>query len=689
MPTPSFLTNPVARDWLSKRGFDPDDPVVAELARTLGLNLGDQPSTGLGGDVSAFGRSAVRSIFDLGRGVADLPLALGRWTGFTDRRIEAGRPSPVEQVNSIPSGLGSLVGTLASFAVPETLLGRAGAVKKLQKLGRIEELGMPVSEVASLANRSQNMGRFAGEAASTDELLEFAHSLSGGMNLFSGLSPRAMIGRAATTAPSFALVEALQPGNIDERISRGVHGFLTGTTLGALGAPKGIGRGRSALRDSVAAIAAFGSEPIIPDTPIPGLLQQVLFGSAFGMMKGDKQVFPGEKTFAPTSPLTSPTVKREALIHRINNLRSKGLEITGPDRGSNYTEPLPQYKTLRSVGRLPASGDGTFLGRVQDNPNFRQADTLYASDFNQPLPPEIKRTLEENFIPQRILNPIRESQRKPPIIIRSIREELPETQRPSINARLNSVLYVRPKSPEAPPLEASPTTPRPLGPSLGVDETTTASLSMPERQAIADWEFKYGAKARIFDEYLARRRNEDSSLLVRAQKETRLSEHAAAIELFERQRKLIIEPSAQIIDPSTGKIIAEAEIPRILLPSDLDTYISPIERGRLTDNIVTTGSSSEAVIKNISDLAATLRRSTDPVAQRELSSFSKRLSAAEDAAVQSGLSPTILNSLSEHEMSRRQSETKRATEKFESLPDPVESHISRFHKLLSEICKGM
>lgn len=691
MPSP-FLTNPVARDWLSKRGFDPDDPAVAELASQLGLNLGEQPSTSFGGKVSAFGRSAARSVFDLGRGIADLPLSLGRWTKFTDARIESGRPSPVEQVNPVSSGLGSLVGTLASFAVPETLIGKVGAVSKLKKLGRIEELGLDATELASLANRSTNIRAAGGTAATTDDLLSLANQLSPGFQrgILSGLSPRAMLGRAASTAPSFAAVEALQSGDLDERISRGFKGFVTGATLGALGAPQGLGRSRSALRDSIAAIAAFRTEPVIPDTPIPGILQQVLFGSAFGALKGSKQVFPGEKVFAPTSPIKTPSVRSEPLISQINSIRQKGAPIVDAPIVTYSSGPVPQYRTLRNVGRLPAFGDARARGRIQDNPTFSQADTLYSADFDQPLPREVLKTLNEEFIPTRLLNPHRVAQKKQPIVIRSLREEIPEVLLPSEDLRLNSVLYVRPKPTPAPDITSRTTPPsRQPGPSLAIDETVTESLTMPERQAIADWEFRYGAKARQFDKYLEKRRTEDSSILARAQKKEIKSQHEVAIELFEKQRKLIVEPSAQIIDPSTGLVVVDAEVPRILLPSDLDTYLSPVERGRLSDHLSTTAHSNEGLMRKLTHLSEVLKRSDDPSTLDALKSFEKRLSTLEDIAVQEGLSPTVLTNLAEEQMTRRQSKMKVNTEKFAEMKDLVEEHIKRYHSLFSDICKGM
>lgn len=327
-----MITDPFTRRILEQSGADPDDPAVAARLAQAGHYVGQQPDTGVAGNLAALGLGAYGSVENTVRGVADLPLALGRAAGVTDAQIGPRERSFVERANPNFAGAGALAGVIGQFA-----LGGGLAGKVLGKAG-----GM--------------LGKLPGP---------ISRSLSG--------------------AASFGTFEGLQPGNLDERMSRALHGAKVGGIFGLLGAPPGSSRLRAALQGSAAAPLAFGSEPVLPDIPIPGLAQQILFGAGSGFLHGGKVKIPPESktTGKPIAdgtgfgalPTSKPSQSRLPTFDpspRRMNLRT----AEGPQRGSGVKVPdvgpatVPARRGLgprvqTEIPTRPAEG------RIESVPDYR------------------------------------------------------------------------------------------------------------------------------------------------------------------------------------------------------------------------------------------------------------------------------------------------------------------------------
>ena len=226
-----FITDPFTRRVLEQSGVNPDDPNV--VARLSGQYIGQQPDTGVAGNIQALVGGAWGSLSNTARGAFDLPLAVGRAAGLTDARINPRQESFAERANPNFAGLGALGGVIGQFA-----LGGGLAAKGLGKLGgMLGKLPTPV-----------------------------AKGLGG--------------------AASFGAFEGLQPGELDERAAQFIHGARVGGIFSILGAPAAASRLRKMAQGAVAAPVAFGNEPVLPDVPIPPMVQQLLFGAGAAALHG-------------------------------------------------------------------------------------------------------------------------------------------------------------------------------------------------------------------------------------------------------------------------------------------------------------------------------------------------------------------------------------------------------------------
>lgn len=398
MPEPSprrapFVTDPLLRGVLTRRGFDPDDPETAALFARM-MDVGPQPATGFfRGDIPAFVRGALGSVSNTVRGLGDLPLAIGRAAGVTDARIPARTPSLVEQVNPTAAGLGELGGTIGQMLIPARALAGIPQLRKLGVMGELRAAGFGTSEARAVLTQAELMGD-VGLAAGRAARARTAAGVPGG--ILGGLQPEAIASRAIPAGGTFALLGAAQPGEISERLQRAAQGLEEGLVLGALGPPSGLSRLQNIGREMVAAGAAFGDEPIVEGIPLPGAMQTALFGVvAGGTRRAGRQI---------------PEISR----------------VTGKPiaRGEALRRELPIRESLRAEGRTP---------RTPPLPVPREAleatDRLLRQAHQLELPFDSARMLYEAAIP-RIVQARRGVEGKGPIpagrvIVRLSERDLP------------------------------------------------------------------------------------------------------------------------------------------------------------------------------------------------------------------------------------------------------------------------
>ncbi|RME06090.1 MAG: hypothetical protein D6812_02155 [Deltaproteobacteria bacterium] len=438
-----FLTDPNIRGYIAQTtGLPPDSDEARAAAVMMGLHPGAQPPTGLVGGVAALGLGAFGSVSNTVRGLLDLPLAAGRAAGLTEARIEPRTPTFTEQANPIPTGLGALGGTLAQFLVPEALIGRVGAISRLRAAGEAETLlGLGArSRLARIAaeregvlaraieeQRAIQTALGGGEAVGTGTLGELAADAvrrlgmrtpddavaafmqrvarRRKLSLFAGLGPEAIAGRAVPSALAFGAFEAAQPGDLDERLLAGLHGLKTGALLGALGAPAGIGRAAATVREAIAANVAFGGHKII-DAPIPGPVQNAIFGAVAGALKPPKVAVPKVADILGRPAKTGPRIVYDARERKPGGSLPPGAraETLVPDRFVVKDGKLVRVVEGRRGIRLPAANEG-----------FESLSSLVGKAYEGELSAEIRKGLESSGIVYRAVNTRRQIERARPL----------------------------------------------------------------------------------------------------------------------------------------------------------------------------------------------------------------------------------------------------------------------------------
>lgn len=254
-----YISDPATLDALAeleKRNpgkYNPRDPEVRASLANAGRYMGEQPDQGAMGAAKAFAQGAWQAgIENPARGIADLPLAVGRNLGMTERRIGPAEQSPEQEIHPIASNLGALGGTVGSIMLGGTALKALGAGRALPWLGRLEQAGN-----AAVAAESEAVPA-----------------------LLSGLQPAAIASRAVPAAMSgaaYGFVQPVESGGIEAHLQ---NAFETGKAFGiagGLGAPAGLPRLAAATRGAVAANVAFPGQQIVPG-PVPSFVQNALLG---------------------------------------------------------------------------------------------------------------------------------------------------------------------------------------------------------------------------------------------------------------------------------------------------------------------------------------------------------------------------------------------------------------------------
>lgn len=453
-----FVTDPNIRGYIVQRtGLDPDSPQGRVAALQLGLNPGVQPATGLLGDVAAFGLGVYGSLANTARGLADLPLAASRELFGTEAAIGPRELSFVERANPAAAGLGQLVGTIGQFAVPEALIGRLGAIQKLRALGAAERAGVfpalgRLGRVeAGAAGRLENFAKSPGVlgfgltrgARTAEDLSQFATNLAPRYGLRTpdmaaveflrraaagarpgplaelGLTPAQIASRAVPSGLSFAAFEAVQPGDIGDRLERGMHGLVTGLTLGALSSPAGRPLLESVLRDAAAASVAFQGQPIL-DVPIPGLVQTALFGGLAGLMR-PKDV----PKFDPKAFLESYKGRKIKLPKRVVfDAREQRPVVQFPSGVRPQSTISPTQQESRKVYVLPRWMDGV-QGALESS------SELMTKAREGTLTPEIHQAMLDAGIPRRVVDFRRNAQSLPELAPRE-HERIESPPRPDL-----------------------------------------------------------------------------------------------------------------------------------------------------------------------------------------------------------------------------------------------------------------
>lgn len=212
----SSVTNPFLRRRLLRDGIDPDSPYTIQRLIDGGHTVDDiwapddpdRPSTGVYGNILATGSGFFRGLANTLLGVADLPLALGRTVGLTERRVDPFAPSAHELVNPNFSVAGQGASFLATMLAPMGIAGLAG--KTASSAARAVELANIARGTEVLAN-SGLRAQFLARAPDLARALKYNAIFGGGLG-FVGT-----------------------PGDLGQRALTGIEGSFLGATQAALG----------------------------------------------------------------------------------------------------------------------------------------------------------------------------------------------------------------------------------------------------------------------------------------------------------------------------------------------------------------------------------------------------------------------------------------------------------------------